>query len=78
MSNSSVAQQLLASAFNNYRARHPKFKATKIAQQTGLSYSTVYNPLFMQRRCSADIWLSLMNHFGAIDINTENKVVKIR
>lgn len=70
------AQKLLDKAFLKYKTKYPREKTSDIAKKIGLSYSTIYNPLFLRRKCSADIWLKLMTHFGAIEVKGMSVKVK--
>ena len=63
-----IAQKLLDKAYMKYKVKYPRKSISQLAKDMDLAYSTVYNPLFERRKCSAETWIKMMEHFGAIEI----------
>jgi DNA-binding phage protein len=62
-----AAQKLLQKALKRYeKANKGRVDVSMLARQCGLSYSTVYHPLYSGRNARADTWLLIMQALGAI------------
>ncbi len=71
-----AAQELLTSAFNDYVKKTGDSDVAKIAKACGLSYSTVYNPLFKGRKAGSEVWFKIMQALGAIESDADGIHIK--
>lgn len=70
------AHRLLKKAFDEYKKKQENFSMSQLSRDMGLPYSSIYNPIMQNRRCNADIWIKMMTHFGALEIDKKNVRIK--
>ena len=61
------AKEMLQCAFKKYKERNSgRVDVAKLARECGLSYSTVYSPLYKGRNAGAETWFKIMQALGAV------------
>lgn len=68
-----LSQKYLQEAYKRFTLKYENstkkhLRVTTISEAVNLPYSTVYNALIKKRNTSSDIFLILMDYFGALKI----------